>query len=192
LPTFVKLSVLKDYVVDSFDTEHSAMFDNDSVSGLGGWGNPDDDSQITTGGFKDITVAYPSRHRIRRTYTLQPLGNLPNQPFANDPQAPPVDPTIMVNGSFTKSNYDHALNGFLGNFTGFHAYVEGPRVCDRLVFALCFPSILTRRHRVLTAVPISSWEAICLVSALAVPGRLIATVDPSGLRTTQCSTFITR
>ena len=138
LLTFLKRSILKDYAADSFDTEHSTMFDDDGVSGLGGWGDPNDDSQITTGGFKDVVRAYPSRHRIRRTYTLRPLGNLPSTPFADDPLAPPVDPTIMINGSFTESNYNFMLNGFLGDFTGFHAYLEGPRVRNRLVFAFRF------------------------------------------------------
>lgn len=138
LLTFHKPSILKDYVVDSFDTEHSTMFNDDGASGLGGWGDPNDDSQITTGGFKDVVRAYPSRHRIRRTYTLRPLGNLPNKPFADDPLAPPADPNIMVNGSFTESNYNFMLNGFLGDFTGFQTYLEGPQVRDRLVVILRF------------------------------------------------------
>jgi len=115
-----------DWTLDSFDTEHSTMFDGGERCGLGGWGDPNDDIQITTGGFKDIVRVYPSPHRIRRSYTLQPLANIPN-PFPNDPLAPPVDPTILINGSFTQTNYDFLLNGFLGDFRGFQAYLEGPR-----------------------------------------------------------------
>ena len=115
------------------------MFDNDGVSGLGGWGDPNDDVQITTGGFKDAVRVYPSPHRIRRSFTPQPLGSIPN-PFPNDPLAPPVDPTIFINGSFTRANYDFLVNGFRGDFRSFHAYFEGPRVCDHLVVAPHFLS----------------------------------------------------
>ena len=138
LLTFLKLGVLKDYVADSFDTEHATIFDDDNASGLGRWGDPNDNSQITTGGFKDVVREYPSRHRIRRTYTLRPLGNIPNKAFVNDPQAPPVDPNIMANESFTKANYDYTLNGFSGDFLGFQTYLEGGRVCDCLVVTLRF------------------------------------------------------
>lgn len=120
---------LKHCVPDSSDVEHSTMFDDDEAFGLGGWGDPNYDVQITTGGFKDIVRVYPSPHHIRRNFTLRPLGAIPN-PFANDPLAPPLDPTIMINGTLTPANYDFILNGFLGDFEGFHAYVEGPQVGD--------------------------------------------------------------
>jgi len=134
------------------------MFDQDERSGLGGWGDPNDDSQITSGGFKNIVRMYPTPHRIRRTYTPQPLGNIPN-PFPNDPLAPPVDPTIFINGSFTRANYDFLVNGFPGDFRGFQGYLEGPQVCDCLVVALHLLGVLICQCRVHTAVLISSWEA---------------------------------
>jgi len=116
---------------DSYDTENSTMFDDDERIGLGRWGDPNDDIQITTGGFRNTVRVYPSPHRIRRKYTLQPLVNIPN-PFPNDPLAPPIDTSILINGSFTRANYDFLLNGFAGDFRGFQAYLEGPRVCNRL------------------------------------------------------------
>lgn len=128
---------VKHCVTDSLDTEHSAMFDDDEVSGLGGWGDPNEDIQIATGGFKDIVRVYPSPHRIRRNYTLQPLANIPN-PFPNDPLAPPVDPTILINGTFSQANYEFLLNGFLGDFRGFQAYLEGPQVGVFLLVTLHF------------------------------------------------------
>jgi tyrosinase len=111
------------------------MFDNDEVSGLGGWGDPNDDIQITTGGFKDLVRVYPSPHRIRRRYTLQPLADIPN-PFPNDPLAPPINTSIFINGSFARANYDFLLNGFVGDFEGFQAYLEGPQVCGCSAVAL--------------------------------------------------------
>jgi tyrosinase len=114
------------------------MFDDDEVCGLGGWGDPNDDIQITTGGFKDAVRVYPSPHRIRREYTLQPLANIPN-PFPNDPLAPPINPAILINGSFSLANYNFTLNGFLGDLRGFQAYLEGPQVYDRpLAILHCF------------------------------------------------------
>ena len=121
-------------MVDAFDTENSTIFDEDEICGLGGWGDPNDDIQITTGGFKDAMRAYPSPHRIRRQFTLQPLVNIPN-PFPNDPLAPPIDPTILINGTFSQTNYDFLLNGFFGDFKGFQAYLEGPQVCGSPVSA---------------------------------------------------------
>lgn len=111
------------------------MFDGDKASGLGCWGDLNDDIQITEGGFRDLIRVYPSPHRIRRSFTPQPLANIPN-PFPNDPLAPPVDASIFINGSFARANYDLLLNGFVGDFRGFQAYLEGPRVCDLLAVAL--------------------------------------------------------
>ena len=144
---------------DSSDTENSTIFDDDKMSGLGRWGDPNDDIQITTGGFRDLVRVYPSLHRIRRSYTLQPLVNIPN-PFPNDPLAPSVDTSVFINGTFTRANYDFLLNGFVGDLRGFQGYLEGPQVCDHLVVATCFfrcPDQVNRAH---TAVLISSWEAI--------------------------------
>jgi len=160
LLTFLKVVFLRYHVTDSSDTEHATIFDNDTVSGLGGWGDRNNDSQITTGGFKDTVMAYPIRHRIRRTYTLRPLGDLPSKTFPDDPQAPPIDPNIMINGTFTKVNYDFTLNGSLGNFTAFQTYLEGGQVCDRLEVTPASFCVLSGQYRVLTAVLISSWEAI--------------------------------
>ena len=129
-------NMLKRFAPDSLDAEHSTMFDGDESSGLGGWGDPNDDLQITTGGFKNVVRAYPSPHRIRRNYTSRTPANAPSL-FPNDPLAPPVDPTILINGSFSQANYDFLLNGFLGDFMGFQAYLEGIQVGD---FLLAIPS----------------------------------------------------
>jgi tyrosinase len=136
------------------------MFDDHEKCGLGGWGDPNDDIQITTGGFKDVVRVYPSPHRIRRNFTLQPLANIPN-PFPNDPLAPPVDPTILINGSFSSANYDFLLNGFLGDFRGFQAYIEGPQVRGCLVVILrCLRYLDMSEHRAHMVVRILFWEAI--------------------------------
>ena len=127
--------ILMRSVQDSSDTENSVMFDDNTTGGLGRWGDPADDLQVTTGGFKDIVRAYPSPHRIRRKYTLQPLGNIPNL-LPNGPLTPLVDASVLINGTFTRADYDFMSNGFIGDFRGFQVYLEGPRVCSHWVLPL--------------------------------------------------------
>ncbi|KAF9780434.1 Di-copper centre-containing protein [Thelephora terrestris] len=114
-----------DWTIDAPDMYNSPFFDNSSFGGIGGWGDPADDFQIYTGGFKDAIRAYPTPNRIRRNYTLYPfenpnLGNL----FANDPNAPPPPSNFMINSSLTKENVEYTVNSFEGNFIAMHAYTE--------------------------------------------------------------------
>jgi len=65
-----------DWTQDADDYEHSEIWDPDTESGLGGWGDPNDDFQITTGGFaSDFVLPYPVTHRLRRNYTAVPSGS---------------------------------------------------------------------------------------------------------------------
>ena len=91
---------------------NSAFFDG-SPSGVGGWGDPTDDFQITTGGFKDVIAAYPSPHRIRRNCTVEPFSvpdTVPMSPV--DPTAPPIPRDFMINTTLTKQNVDSLVDGF--------------------------------------------------------------------------------
>ena len=106
------------------DLYNSKFFDNSS-SGVGGWGDPANDYQITTGGFKDMVVAYPNPHRIRRNFTLYPFADLGfPAPWGDDPLAPPLPADMMVNQTFTKENVDYLVNNYEGDFFGFRAYFE--------------------------------------------------------------------
>lgn len=114
-----------DWTIDAHDMYNSPFFDNSSC-GIGGWGDPANDYQIFTGGFKDTMRSYPSPHHIRRNYTLYPfqnpnLGNL----FAGDPKAPPPQTGLAINSSMTKANYEFTVNNFEGNFIGLQTYTEG-------------------------------------------------------------------
>ena len=107
---------------------NSPFFDNSS-SGIGGWGDPANDYQIYTGGFKDVLRAYPNPNHIRRNFTLYPfqnpnLGNL----FQNDPLAPPPPTGFMINSSITKENIEYTVNNFEGDFIGLQAYTESVAV----------------------------------------------------------------
>ena len=64
-PTCPRVLIIPIPDVTNFST--SPFFDPDPKSGLGGWGDPQDDYQITTGGFAfDFERPYPAPHRIRR------------------------------------------------------------------------------------------------------------------------------
>jgi len=83
-------------------------WDPDPVSGLGGWGDPNDDHQITTGAFASgFPVSYPVPHRIRRQYT--PI--VPNVP----------EPLADL---FTFETQKALVNGHVGDFIGFQAGYE--------------------------------------------------------------------
>ena len=93
----------------------STFFD-DSSHGVGGWGDPNDDYQISTGGFKDVIRAYPIPHNIRRNFTLYPFQSLLG--------APPAMADAPINGTMTKENVDHVLTNFDGGFIAFQTYLE--------------------------------------------------------------------
>ena len=133
---------------------NSAFFDG-SPSGVGGWGDPTDDFQITTGGFKDVIAAYPSPHRIRRNCTIEPFnGPDPTPPFPIDPNAPPVPQDFMINTTMTQQNVDSLVNGFGGDFIGFQTYFESGNVSSALLSTLS--AFLTHPYRAPILVPISS------------------------------------
>jgi tyrosinase len=114
-----------DWTLDAEDFYNSDIFDDDPRYGLGGWGDPNNDYQITTGGFKDIVRPYPTPHHIRRNFTLFPFDNpaIP-PPFADDPTAPRVPPDFMVNTTITPQNVEFMVNSFEGDFEAFQAYME--------------------------------------------------------------------
>ena len=97
---------------DVHDFSTSPFFDPDPESGLGGWGDPQDDFQITTGAFAfDFERPYPTPHRIRRNYTAMSDG------------APSV--TEPLNTLFTPERIETMVDGFPGDFVGFQKQFEG-------------------------------------------------------------------
>ena len=106
---------------------------NGSNSDFGGWGDPTNDYQITTGGFKDVIRAYPNPHHIRRNFTLLPFRDpAAGLPFVGDPSAPPPPADLMINTTMTQQNVDFIVNNFPGDFMGFQAYFESPQVSSAL------------------------------------------------------------
>jgi len=87
-------------------------------SGLGGWGNPSRDFEVPDGGFSNFKLSYPSFHTLRRNFTLQPyLASASSPFFANDS-------ATFANVTFTQSEVDKMINGFVGDFKGFQTYME--------------------------------------------------------------------
>ncbi|QRV92815.1 tyrosinase [Ceratobasidium sp. AG-Ba] len=95
---------------DVADFEHTAIWDIDSKSGLGGFGDPQDDFTVKTGAL-DLTLAYPIVHKLRREYRPYPGF----RGIAN----------ISANSTFTQQEVNTLLNTQDGNFTAFQSYMEG-------------------------------------------------------------------
>jgi len=107
-----------DWTQDTADFYHATIFSDSTFDGLGGWGDPNNDYQISTGGFKDIMVAYPGpvpRH-IRRHFSILIPGPLP-------PGVPPL--ALNINDTFTSKVTNFVVSSSTGNFSSFQANLQG-------------------------------------------------------------------
>jgi len=96
-------------MTDASNFQNSTFWDPDTASGVGGWGDPNDDNQITDGGFADgFVVSYPSPHRLRRLYT----------------PTSPDQPDLPLANAFTPESRAALVNGFEGSFLGFQQRLE--------------------------------------------------------------------
>jgi tyrosinase len=100
-----------DWTKDAADFEHSSIFDPDPESGFGGWGDPNNDWHVTTGGFaNDFPLTYPSPHPLRRQYT----------PVINGPNG-----TVVLANRFTPESQAALVKGHVADFIRFQAGLEG-------------------------------------------------------------------
>jgi tyrosinase len=98
------------------------MFSDSTCDGLGSWGDPGNDFQISTGVLKDMRLAYPVPHNIRRNFTLYP----DFEPgFPTPTGVPAVDPTLMFNTTFTSEVVNATLNSPPGDYVAFQSTIEG-------------------------------------------------------------------
>jgi len=111
-----------DWTKDSADFEHSFLFNSDPEVGFGGWGDPNNDYQISTGAFADIIRSYPVPNHIRRNFTLQPWKSV-GSPFPDNQTF--INPEKMANSTFTPQIAETLLNDFAGDFLNWHAFMEG-------------------------------------------------------------------
>lgn len=101
------------------DFVNSSILNDSPKSGFGGWGDPTDDYQITTGAFAgDFEPVYPVPHRIRRNYTARSLGG---DIFGDGTPAAP-NPFWTY---FTPASVEDLVQGRIGDFQGFQAQFEG-------------------------------------------------------------------
>lgn len=117
--SFDNLRIITLYSVSAPDADNfynSSFFDPNTKSGLGGWGDPSDDIQITTGAFaSDFVLQYPVPHRIRRNYTAMSVS------FGPDTE-PITDPLYSF---FTPQRVKDMVDGFPGDYVGFQELFEG-------------------------------------------------------------------
>jgi len=86
------------------------------MSGLGGWGDPNDDYTVHDGGFRNFQLAYPVPHHLRRNFTLLPW---------KDIALPLVtDPLKIGNTSFSASVIEALLETPAGDYKGFQTVLE--------------------------------------------------------------------
>lgn len=101
---------------------NATIFNDCPKSGFGGWGDPANDYQITTGAFaKDFENVYPIPHRVRREYTAKSGGG---DFFGDGTPSAPDD----LWSSFTPASRDALVQGYAGDFEGFQAKFQGTAV----------------------------------------------------------------
>jgi len=124
------------YMADASNFQNSTFWDPDTTSGVGGWGDPNDDGQITDGAFADgFIVSYPSPHRLRRRYTSATSDN----------------PNELLTNTFTPETQVAIVNGFEGSFLGFQARLEpGPHRSIHYIVGGCVNLPNASRLRLLT------------------------------------------
>lgn len=114
---------------DAYQFANSTMWNEDPVSGLGPiTGDEDNDFSLSTGGFSNLILAYPSEHIVRRNLTLQPflvLGNLwPDNPDEQLDYYQYVD--WMFAPEYVQSMVVDNAN-YTGDFKAFQYFLEGPK-----------------------------------------------------------------
>ena len=101
------IAKLINFMIDASNFQGSDFWDPNTTSGVGGWGDPDNDYKITDGGFAHLEHAYPVPHRIRRNFTA----TLPNS-------------DELLTEEFTPESQEAMVNDFEGDFIGFQAAME--------------------------------------------------------------------
>ena len=121
-PGFSPSRLDSDDCIDAQDFYKSSFWkDSDPVSGLGGWGDPNDDFRVPDGGFHKLPLSYPTPHTVRRNFTLLSF-NLPFRSFLI------TDRQEMGNSSFTASIIEAILEIPAGDYKGFQTVLEAPEV----------------------------------------------------------------
>ena len=119
-PGFSPSRLDSDDCIDAQDFYESSFWkDSDPVSGLGGWGDPNDDFRVPDGGFHKLLLSYPSPHTVRRQFSLFPY----KAPFPLF-----TEPEKTGTSSILASVVEAVLNTSAGDFKGFQVALELPEV----------------------------------------------------------------
>lgn len=106
-----------DWTIDAPDFFESSFWqDSDPNSGLGGWGDPNNDYRVPNGALSNMTLTYPSTHTVRRSFTLQPF-QVPNQSLY-------TNPNMQANSSFSASAIQAILGTSAGDYNDFQMGIE--------------------------------------------------------------------
>lgn len=106
------------FLSDAADVASSPVFDEDPVTGLGSFGDVNDDNNLKNGGFASFRVSYPEPNPLRRQYTLQPYINKPQSPIF-------PEPARLANSTFTYEKVAEALTCGAGDYSCLQTHVEG-------------------------------------------------------------------
>ena len=96
--------------------ESSFWKDSHPKSGLGGWGDPNNDYSMPDGGFRKLRLSYPSPHIVRRNFTLRPF-DIPFVVFKD------TDPTLEANKTFLAPAVEKILK--VPDYKTFQKEIEG-------------------------------------------------------------------
>ncbi|CAE6436017.1 unnamed protein product [Rhizoctonia solani] len=105
---------------DAVNFEKSSIFNADKTSGLGTWGDSNDDDTVKDGGFSNLTFTYPTPHHLRRKYVPFPY----MAPAGVDPSLYPYDTFKGANLTFTLGEVLKLLAQPTGDFKKFQYYME--------------------------------------------------------------------
>jgi tyrosinase len=107
--------------IDAPDFYESSFWkDSGPMSGLGGWGDPNDDYTVHDGGFRNLQLAYPVPHYVRRNFSLLAWKGLP---------FPLITDRLKIgNTSFSASVVESLLETPAGDFKGFQTVFEAVQV----------------------------------------------------------------
>lgn len=145
--------------------------DSDPVSGLGGWGESSKDFEVQDGAFSSFKLSYPAYHTLRRNFTLQPLVGDVGSAFISDPYAD-------ANASFTPAEVSKMVNGFVGDYEGMQAYMEGFMVRN---LSFCSDAAEPLLHTSLIFVLVPCRRALTAWSTSSLEGRFTVILDMAAL-----------
>lgn len=101
---------------DVKDLYHSSFFGADPESGIGGFGDINNDWEVPNGALADFKVSYPSPHQLWRNYTDHPWAQFGGaEPFP--------DANGLGNATYNAGEVAKAVNGYKGDFKGFQTFV---------------------------------------------------------------------